>query len=444
MGYLVAVIILFIGIVACVSKHNIVNPTSLFCFEWALICFLAAMRLFTLYEADWKTWFIILFGTISFVFGSVFGSKIKIGTSKCLALYEQGMNEGESDVISDRPFFIKKRTLWILIIILFVLLLSSFAQSMEYLKLGYTLGEIREASVGQTEIDGYVRQTGTLNEFLTIIRNTIEIFTVAGCIDYFVSDYRKNYKLFIAVILFEVMHSLTSGGRFNLAYLILELVVCLIIYKKNGWTINFELSPKVKRWIKRVVVALVIFIVVITLMRGTETTELIKKYYRYICGDVVFFDLHVEQIESSGFWSFPYAGFYGFWSLFLPLLNRFGISYPQKYLNTIDIVFDTQVFRRIGDSLVTNAFITPFYHLYADGRFLGVFLGMFLFGAFASYHYKKAMETMSQRDIIYYLIISQMIFKTLQMYPLTSQPYFVALIVMMICNRKFTINKRSS
>ena len=91
---------------------------------------------------------------------------------------------------------------------------------------------------------------------------------------------------------------------------------------------------------------------------------------------------------------------------------------------------DTQTYREIGDELVTNAFITPFYHLYADFRWIGVIVGMFLFGAVAGYLYKKAKYYMDGTQIVYYLIISQMIFKTLQTYPLTMKEYIFALAAM--------------
>lgn len=85
---------------------------------------------------------------------------------------------------------------------------------------------------------------------------------------------------------------------------------------------------------------------------------------------------------------------------------------------------------------MTNAFITPFYHIYADFRWVGLVIGMFIFGSIASNIYKKVRYYADGEHIAYYLILAQMIFKTLQTYPLASKNYVVILILIFIVEKK--------
>lgn len=222
--------------------------------------------------------------------------------------------------------------------------------------------------------------------------------------------------------------------------MLIELIACFSIV---GVQKKRKLSKKIKKMIIKISFILIFAILLITLMRGSEVNELLKKYYRYICGNVVFFDLHIKDIDSQARYSFPYAGLYGFWGLFFPVIcNLLGVDYPNNYLITITDVMDMQTFRSVGANMVTNAFITPFYTLYADLRWGGVVLGMFAFGLLAGFFFRK----ITKYDIRYtplYLIIVQMVFKTIQTYPFSSKVYVLILLSVFFFHyiKKLSINK---
>lgn len=420
MGFVVTSILFFVGIILYSKKKTISSPDILFCLEWGAISFLASLQLYTLYEASLKTWMIILIGSLFFVVGTAFGNRIMIKRAKY---------DTEGTVYHDNPLM-NRRWFWIFVIFMVGYTLYDFLQSYRYLMMGYSLGEIREASVGIIKIPRFVRRTGGVAEYFGIIFSGIELFTVATGITYFISDMRKNFKMMVGVLAYVILRSFTNGGRFGLAYIVVEVFVCYSLYRSSEGYSGIILSQKAKKWMRGIILFVIAVILMVTLIRGAAINELIVKFYRYICGNVVFFDLHVQDLDQSQFWSLSFASLYGLWIIFLPILNKLGISYPQLYLDSVSKVMDTQTYREIGDELVTNAFITPFYHLYADFRWIGVIVGMFLFGAVAGYLYKKAKYYMDGTQIVYYLIISQMIFKTLQTYPLTMKEYIFALAAM--------------
>lgn len=426
MGYLVAVILFGIGGYVHYQSRTWTKPEVLFCYEFGIISLLASFRLYGLYPAGTLTWIIILIGTISFVVGCSIGKHLKISgmQSECDTVYP-------SQLMSDSVF-------WMLVAIITVYMFSDFLQSLRYMRTGISLGDIRNASVGLESIDGYTRRTGALWEYIGLGISELELFVGAVGIVKFLQDIRGNYRFIIGVLFIEILRSLTYGGRFGLAYIIIELLVGMSLSRLIQGR-GIQLSMKVKRRIRTIVLLLIGMIVFITIIRGAETNEILKKYYRYICGDVIFFDLHVKRMSLDSFWAIGYAGFYGFWAVILPILNSLGISYPQAYLTTVSTVMDGQTFMRIGDGLVTNAFITPFYHLYADFRLLGVILGMMAFGIIAGYLYKKALQRKDVYSLACYLIIAQMIFKSLQTYPFASKTYAVALIIIWLVGNRWKI-----
>lgn len=426
MGYLVSGILLFLAWILYKKNETIAAPEVLFCIEWGFISFLASLRLFGLYDVSWLTWLIVLIGSISFLFGVSFGKKIKVKYS---------INEEKTGGNID-GFLMSKKCFWILLAIMTIYVLYDFSQTYQYLVAGYSLGQIREASVGMSEIVGYNRRTGALAEYIELIIGVVELLVVASGITYFISDVKKNYKIMLGVLLFETLYALTNGGRYRLAYIIIETLVGYFMYKSIQGRMQLEIPKALKRWIKRILVFIIVMILIITLMRGAETSELLQKYYRYICGNMVFLDVHIKKLNEMGYWSVSYAGLYGFWSVILPILNNLGITYPINYLETITRVMDTQTFQKIGENLVTNAFITPFYHIYADFRWIGLVIGIFIFGSIAGNVYKKARYYADGKHIAFYLILAQMIFKTLQTYPFASKNYVVVLVLIFIFEKR--------
>lgn len=431
MGYIVAAALLIVGIFCHRKAKTWACPEALFCYEWALISFLASLRLFGLYEASWFTWIIILIGSVSFVVGCSVGRKIKVNT--------YGIEEANSvkkDIITDRTF-------WIFAAVIIVYMIPSLVQSIHYMRLGVSLGDIRNASVaGLDTVEGYVRREGAVWEYIDLAISVMDLLVMGHGIYEYIIGGQKNFKYIAAVLFIALIKTFSNGGRFVLAYMIIELLACMSINKIFGRDFISAMSVRLRRNVKRIVVLLAAVIVIVTLIRGAETAELLKKYYRYICGNIIFFDLHVERMEGSSLLSCSFAGFYGLWAVVLPILNRFGISYPQLYLDTINEVMDGQTFLRIGDGLITNAFITPFYHLYADFRLPGVILGMMFFGIIAGVLYKMVMLRKDGYSVVSYLIVTQVIFKTLQMYPFASKIYVFAFLVIWILGKNIRITLR--
>jgi oligosaccharide repeat unit polymerase len=70
----------------------------------------------------------------------------------------------------------------------------------------------------------------------------------------------------------------------------------------------------------------------------------------------------------------------------------------------------------IGDGLRMNAYVTPIYAMYLDGRWLGVIIGMFLYGYFTQKSFLRCKAYHNARyDAIYALLMLGLIISVVRM-----------------------------
>ena len=432
MGYIVTTIMALGCAVSIYNKKKIESPGVLFTAIWVIVCFFASLRLFDINKADVITWLVILVGVISFGLGT--NVKIKSITER------NNLNQTS---------YISKSTFWILTVVLLAFSIKDLRQSLEIMSRGYTLGLIRSASYGIINIQGYDVNRDFLSVWIDYFRDGLQVVLVATGIEFFIFDYRKNKKYLIAAAGLVLIEAFTTGGRWGIAYFIIELFVCYKIYcRRDSETYKINVSRKSRNRIFGILGLLVISIFVVSSVRGLSIEDSLSYYYAYLCGCVPLLDIKINVLNESGIYSFGFGGFFGIISFVIPILFRFvlGEGLPQFYQNAINEVITGQTVYDIGGGRTYNAFVTSFYYLYADFRWLGVMMGMLLFGVIAGHYYRKA-TTDNNTSIVPYLIISQMMIKSIQIYPLSSQSYFALFIIMFIIERirsgRFRIGSRT-
>ena len=430
MGFSVSIVLFFIAFMSYQKEKNIIAPVTMFCTEWGVITFLASLRLFSLYEVSLKTWVIILIGSVSFVLGCKFGNKIK--SKQCLKYTKKSF---EFDRKKYTKFF------YIMLVLLILIKLLSLKESLNLLKKGVSLSLIRSASYGEIVLEGYTLATGLQYYITSIIGPVIELFFVALGIILFLTDIKKQKKIIVFILLYEIIQSLASGGRFSFAYLAIELLVCYGMMKKKR-IMAFSISKKIKRTISLSLILIFGIIIFVSLARSQKLNEFAEQIYIYMCGDIFLLNQKLNTITSTSVWALGFAGGYGFWSLFFTGLIILGIPLPALWNEVSTSVMNGQIPMYIGDGITMNAFVTPYYYLYADFRIIGVVIGMILFGVMSGFLYKKAKYSNNIGELIAYLIVTQMIFKTLHTYPLVSQVYVIAIICFAIRNIRIKFRSR--
>lgn len=433
MGYIICLILFALGVLIKRKHGTWTCPSTLYCFFWTIITLLASLRLFDLNEVSWKAWIIILVGSISFVVGSE--AKFAIG--------RKSLEECTSNV----SYYLKKKTFWILFAVLAVLTIRDLKNSYDLMKAGYSLGLIRSASYGEIEIGGYIAKSDFVSVLLSTIRSSFQVILIAVGIEYFISDFKQNKKYLIAVLVVVVADAFSFGGRWGIAYFIVEFFVCYSIYsfrKDDFEQIVISKSSKGKVVIFGAI--LISLILVVTVVRGGSLQGSLSYFYAYICGCVPLFDLKLQELESTKITSLIFAGQYGVWSIIIPIFSKIlGIGTPQLYSDTLTKVMTGQTYYNIGGGRTYNAFVSAFYYLYADMRIFGVIVGMMLFGVLAGTLYRSCTDSANKSSVVPYLIITQMIVKTVQNYPLSSRTYAVVFFIMVLIHfgRRIVIGGKS-
>lgn len=421
MGYITATIILVFGVINHVKSKKWSSPGAFFCYQWALICYLAALRLFGMYEASIKTWIIIIIGCISYLLGIYMANKVSFSVGKKHQV-NNIVNEKESYLVFSKYY-------WFSAILAYIPEIRNFSKAIGLLRTGISLDTIRHYYFGINDSSLYVRDSGIIVDLMSIFSAIGTIIIVIG-IQLFISDPKHNKLKLVASVGIVLFRAISTGGRFDIVYFIIELLVCYSIYRHAGRKYEFKISNKVKRVILVTLLGMVIALIYVSVNRGVVFEEINEKYYRYICGNIVFLDLHITDIDASGIWSLSYASLYGFWNIIFSLLHLlFHVNAPQLYTRTASQVLNAQTWKQIGNNMYTNAFITPFYSPYADFRIIGVIVFMAFIGYFIQKIYRKT-EELNSKNIVYYLLMMQIIFKTLHMYPFTSKEYAWIMILM--------------
>lgn len=418
MGYIVSFILLFIAVFEYFEKKTWAAPSVIFSAFWAVISFAASLRLYNLNSVETKTWFIILIGVISFTLGT----KIKV----------RG-NTLEKTTFNTQASCISSKWFWILFVIACISLTGRVYQTFTLLKNDVPLYLIRQASFGLVELKGYTFDQGFFAVLIDCVITAVESLLIAVGIEYFLKNPQKNWIYVLASFILVIEKSFYSGGRWILAYFIIEFFVCKKILNHQDKTKRIIISSKAKRNGLFLSFAFIIAIIFVFARISDERDieNMGRHLYTYLCGCVPFLDVKICDIDHYGIYSFVYAGFYGLWYYILIAIQKLTGSSFLLQSEALKIVMSGQESRNIGAGMF-NAFTTCFYYLYADYRFIGVFLGMLLFGAIAGNLFRIAKLKQNSYALISYLFITQMIISSVQTYPFTSSDNVFALITMAI------------
>lgn len=429
MGYAVATVLLLLCIFDYTWQKTWTAPGVIFCGFWAIISFLASLRLFNINAVGIKTWLVILIGNLSFLLGT----KIIIRAGKKRSPSIQGTQlKGDGNRVC---YYLPQKVYWILFIIVGIYMAGQLVQTMRLISTGVTLADIRRASFGMSEIAGYNYSKGFFAGFFRTLISAIKTILIVAGIDSYFRNTQKNIIYIIAAAFLTFCDAFSNGGRWIFLYFIVEFFCCRSILFDQTSTPRASIFSGKK--FKRAIFAVIVFVVIlfafsqISIDRGIEKDNMGKTLYIYFCGCVPFLDVKIKEIDGARIYSYFFAGQYGFWSYMIPVLKRItGYKFPI-FSQIIIKVMNAQDARYIGGG-VFNAFVTAFYYLYADLRFFGVVIGMFVFGIIAGTLFKKARLDQSSSVLVPYLFISQIIVKSIQSYAFSSADYVFIFVIMII------------
>lgn len=424
MGFVIALLLFVVGYYAYrQNEGDWTNSRTIFCCWWAIMSGLSQMRLYGLFSVSEKTWLVIMLGCVGFCIGAEFERRFIFKVKYISSV----SHEEKKDL-----YIMKKQTFFLVYTILLLYQVVELLNTIRLVNLGVSLADVRAAQYGlgvAKDKITFILPLG-LRTYIDYLKSALQmIMTAIGIYAFFE---KKEKKYLVASIGLNLIITLSTGGRFAIFNFAIQMLVCFGIVKNSKETNGKIEYEKTVKWLVAIVLCVII---IITVIRGTKIGAIFEMLYTYISCNSVLCDLHIKAIDQLDFCSNGFAGFYGIWCMILPILHKLGVKYPDTYILTHHLVMTGQDWLQVGDELYSNAFLTPFYYLYADFRYIGVLCGMFFLGYIIERKYDDIKNRRNGYNIIFYLVLTQMLILTLQTYPFTSPGNILAIVIMMILVR---------
>lgn len=380
-------IILGCTIVIGVFRREIGAPQTLFSIIWFLVLFLYKLRMFDIYGVENNTLTVIFAGCVCFIFGCLFGSKIKLSDKK-YQIIDANDNTFVEDVDLNDPY-VNYKFLRIFVAVIVVLGATYYVPniiiglrqgSFDYIKGLLMSGE---QSVGGVLMQYIVRPFERIIIALStycVFRNRKEKFIIA---------------LGIIIVLFELLGMWSKSA---IIFYFLCLAVAFLINRDVVGIIQGN-----KGVLAVVGIGAAIFFISAVGFEGL---------YFYLCGCVPMLDKILNQtFYLSDGYTYGFVTFQAVIRLVVSVLERVGFK-SELFNLAEDYYFKFETTTRISPTKYYNAFHTMFGDFYVDFGFAGVIVLSFLFGILSIVVYRNYKRTNSMLDhatyciVVYYIIFS--------------------------------------
>lgn len=389
MQYLAILICAMCCLISWQKEKNIYNPLAVMSGLWMVITVLTSMRLYGLYEADSIVYLLITVGIASFGLGCA----VKRRTRFVIGSNQRRSSTGVIENIDVGR--VKKTILHALCILSVVMMIYP-----DYLAIKSLLSSGFDMSIIRSEFD-----MSYSNIVLRLIYNYIVLpFSFAAgpiCASVIFLSKRKDKIVIFSVGFIVFSRLINEGGRVIILYFLLSILAAHAMTKSK--------KKKVKKRISIYGLIAVCIYAVIAVTNSRTDQSLLEHGYSYLCGVVPHLSIRLKEVDSQGMLTYGTASVFGYVDFVFTMLENIGFPYPAFIKETsslVNVVVQTTV-PITSDKLMFNAFVSPFYYMYCDGRILGVIIGMFVYGMVSFHFYKKLKDRKTYRNLSVYLLILQ-------------------------------------
>ena len=360
------------------DKTNLVSPGFIFLIIWCAIFILYSLSLYNMNTVPNSTLTILFLGVVSTVIGILLGEKYRIKRSRKI---DKG--------ISKKAYFVCSA-------LLAVILVATAYNSISLLLSGVSLGSIRYTERGS------VLNSGLIDILYNYYAVPMGYLLIHVNINSLFKEGKSKKIYIISTVFIAVTSILTEAGRFIIYFIAIDALVLYFAHNKQ----LFKSNPKVKKYVRLIVIACVVGFIYITTNRGSDVY---KTLYTYLCGCVPYFDNKINHFHSNYDHTYIFASLNGFIRPVTVILNKFiGLPVPSIVNVVEDILLDIEMNHQlIAPSVVYNGFVSMFYAFYVDLGIFGVIFYSLVFGCFAGSAYKNMVNMRTEKSMIFYLIMIQ-------------------------------------
>lgn len=376
------------------TEKKVFNPLSTIMFMWGVIVYLSSLQLYTLYKTSEEIYRYIFLGLVAFTIG-YYISRIFLKNGKIRFSIRNFNISNKSVAIINY-----KRVYWLFSFCLVYILYRISKYGSVLIGAGLNLSNISsiisESNVSNT---GFINAIG----FLIITPLYLPLLIVFS-VDFWMG--KRDKKLLIFTIIITIGRILIYGGRQPIIQLFIAMIISLtfsyVKYKKN---IFYKLTTTKNK--RKIIITSIVGVIIFAYLTATKTNAIIKTIYLDFAMQPYMFQHWANSVGNE--YSFGFASLFGFVHPILYVLkNLFRVfseipDFFNNIYNTIQETFDSWV--SIGTTLHANAYTSSFWYLYYDGRGLGIFIGMFIWGIISFIYFIKAKRNGTMLNISNYAMI---------------------------------------
>lgn len=383
-----------LGFVGYFTEKKVFNPVSVILFMWGIIVYLSSLQLYTLYEASEEIYMYIFIGLVAFTIGYyIVRFILKNGRIRFIF----GKSNNANNIIPTLNYKI--------VYILFsICLIYIFYRISRYgaiiVSSGFNLSAIGSII---SEVD--LSEPGIINAISFLVVAPLYLpLTIVFSVDFWSG--KRDKKLLIFTIIMTLGRIIIYGGRQP----IIQLFVAMII----SFTFSFrKYRDDMKKSVSRIknktglVITIIAAIISFGYLTGTKTNAPLKTIYLDFAMQPYMFEYWSNSIDNE--YAYGFASLFGFIHPILYVFkNLFGIfsEIPYFFSNIFDTIQETfSTWISIGTKLIANAYTSSFWYLYYDGRELGIFIGMFIWGIASFIYFIKAKKDGTLLNVANYTMI---------------------------------------
>lgn len=386
-----AILCLLFCISATHTEKRITNPVSIVTIVWGIIIFLSNKQIYGLFAVDPYYYHMIISGILSFCFGYYVN---RIGRKKRIVHFRH--KHRESTV-----YEINYKLCYILLIVCLVFVTGRIAGYGDLIiKSGFNL-----SAIGHIITENDVEYKGIINAiYFLFVTPMYQPLAILFGIE--IWSKKPDIKFLILSMILVVGRILITGGRIA----IIQLFISAVIGMEFSDGVKKEhLVRRIKNALKKPT-GMVVIVAVVASFVALSFTKTSKSFTEHFLLDFAIqpneFSYWSRYIENQ--YSYGIASLYGFIHPFLYIFkNIFGVRnfgiFDTVYEN-IQLTFYTWI--QTGTLIYSNAYASSFWYMYYDFRWIGILIGMFIWGNVSSHYFKKAKNRSNIMNVSLYIMIA--------------------------------------
>lgn len=437
MGIKVSVIIicLIMGILGKRMTHRWLNPMSVLCWMWSGIFFLSALELYNINKAQDNSYLLMFFGVVAYSIG--FALIYIVFRNRRLII--RGWRTGNK--VTRYEWKINYTILYTLGTIAILYFMVSFLKVANIYLSGNGLAQIRLMAQTRTEVAGGI-VSKLMNAFrvLIIIPYSLAIIPVTAAEFWFG---KKDKKLLVICITTIGLRILSEGGRINLLYLLMDLLISFSYTAGNKKSRLNKAAAKLfkrnKRKMKMFSIAVVLVLIIASFSRAGDN---LKRFtYYYFAMEPYMFEKWKDIVDASNVYGYGIASFNGFvFAILYFIKNIFGVNFPTHFNSVYQIILDSDSQWQVitTTSGRANAYVSAFWYFYLDGRIMGIIIMGAIYGVLMAAFFLQVQKNVNVKSIALYCFAFQSVYMTFSGFSFASIYYCIAFLILMI----FSFRKR--